>query len=478
MSDGKVQSKWSSAVISAVEKEQLRSWVLMHGFKNGSITARAYELAQESRSYLLTKGNVILTNGQEKDLFSIHGKLLRLVLEGGAAAGIVKFTGMQSKLRRIEGFWEHHLGADEPVEVGRPFPAVSRRHLARLERNYVVYAIKNVITGHVYFGSTGNVKERWCRHRSDLQRLTHCNVELNEEARVHGVDSYKFFVVSRFDTSAKMLDREQLLIAMYFNRYICHNLSPSVRPGVAVAWVPILLVDQLGEFRSQRFLTLHAAVRHYKLSKAVVRAAISAGHGRVGDLRFPVNLSLTAYRTYREGGRVPNVLWPSERKLRLQNMQMPKQKSRPKPSYYDRLKTILATQPVTFEELGRLLSAKTLTISLWNSLRPPSAPQTVLLNFIEAYGVEWIRRVSGMEISGHAINAFRIENQLAWCELDDVVGMRQGSTQELAGQEIVTKKPEKLVLGILMHYGLEPFIHINGPLRSAYDILGRFGIRW
>jgi hypothetical protein len=470
MSNAEIASISAPTELSIGEKDLLRSWVQMHGLKSGAITARAYELTQESRSNLLGKGSVILTDGRETDLSSIEGKLLRYVLQGGAAAGTVKITGMKSKLREIEGFWHRHLGADVPVAPVRPLSKpVARGSSDQSERNCVVYVIKNTVTGRMYFGSTITVKTRWARHRHELKQLIHSNYPMLEDARAHGVDSFKFFVASRFSTRKKMLEREQLLIAMFYNRDACYNLNSSVYREKAVVPVPVVLVDCNGEYATHTFLTLHAAVRHYKLSKSAVRDAISAGHGRVGSVRFPINVSLTAYRTHLVGSRPRSFLKAP--------ISQPRARTKPL-TYYDRLKCILDTQPITFEELGRIFAARTTTMSLWATSNPPTSSQRMLLILIERFGIVWLRRVPPVEIKGEAINAFRIKQQLAWVELDDALGMPHGGTKAIAGQEIVKQKSEGLLMAILLHYGLEPFFSIRGLPRSAFEIVGRFGLRW
>jgi hypothetical protein len=470
MSNAEIVSIPAPTELSIGQKNLLRSWVQMHGVKRGAIIARAYELTQESRSYLLGKGSVILTDGRETNLSSIKGKLLRYVLQGGAAAGVVKITGMKSKLREIEGFWQRHLGDDLPVAPVRPLSKpVACASSDQVERNCVVYVIKNTVTGRMYFGSTITVKTRWTRHRHELKQLSHSNYAMLEDARAHGVGSFKFFVASRFSTCKKMLEREQLLIAMYYNRDACYNLNSSVYREKAVVPVPVVLVDCNGEYSTHTFLTLHAAVRHYKLSKSAVRDAITAGHGRVGSVRFPINVSLTAYRTYLVGRRPPSFLKAP--------VNQPRARTKPL-TYYDRVKRILDTQPIAFEELGRILSARTTTMCLWTTSNPPTYPQRGLLILIERFGIEWLRRVPAVEIRGEAINAFRIKQQLAWLELDDALGMHHGGTKKIAAQEIVKKKSERLLIAILLHYGLEPFLNIYGLPRSAFEIVGRFGLRW
>lgn len=470
MANSKPHLTLTSAELNLVEKECLLSWVQKYGSKNGEITARAYELKQESRSNLLVKGAVFLTDGREKDLSRVNGKLLCYILDLGATAGIVDTKGLKTKLREIEGFWPRYLGADMPVAPVRPVSKqVARTSSSHSERNCVVYVIKNTVTGRMYFGSTTAVKARWARHRLELNRLSHSNYQMVEDARAHGVGSFKFFVVSRFSTRKKMLEREQLLIAMYFNRDACYNLNCSVYREKSAIPVPVVLVDCYGEYATHSFLTLHAAVRHYKLLKSTVRNAIRDGHGRVGSLRFPINVSLTSYRMQLVGSPSRSFFHP------LVKQSSAKTKS---PGYYNRLKHILDTQPLTFNELGRILGATTTSMSLWTLRNPPTYPQGRLLRLIEHFGIEWLRRVPIVAIRGEAISLFRAKQELAWLELDDALGMHHGVTKELAQQDVVKNTSERQLMAILLYYGLEPFRNIYGPPRSAFEIVGRIGLRW
>jgi hypothetical protein len=47
-----------------------------------------------------------------------------------------------------------------------------------------------------------------------------------------------------------------------------------------------------GQKMTCEFLTLHAAVRHFKLDKAAVRDAIHNHRGKLGNFDFPVGLAM------------------------------------------------------------------------------------------------------------------------------------------------------------------------------------------
>jgi predicted GIY-YIG superfamily endonuclease len=279
----------------SLHSQNLLRWALSHGSKNQSVIARAYELTSESRSNLLGKGTVIVTNGREQDLASLKGALLKQVLERGSTAQPVKITGLKSKLRELPDFWPTQLGDKVRIRARVPKKPSTNRSTGAPSHNYVVYAIKNRVTGRMYFGSSNNVKQRWASHRRDIGQLRHTNYELLADAVEHGADSFKFMVLWRFATRKEMLRREQLLIAMYFNRDACYNLRPAVIVEEEPVTVEVVLTNRFGGYASHSFLTLHAAIRHYRLSKVEVREAIRAGHGKVGNVQFPTHIPITHF---------------------------------------------------------------------------------------------------------------------------------------------------------------------------------------
>lgn len=301
--------------LSSTDLDNLNGWVRIHGSKAGLVTSRAYELTAESRSNLLPKGTVIVSNGKEKDLSAVTGVLLKMALERGPAMLPTKITGLASKLKEIPDFWASRLAPG--MNIARSAPLGKKRTPPKPNtnaRNFVVYAIKNRVTGRMYFGSSKTVQRRWADHRRQLNQGIHPNPAMTEDAQEHGIDSFKFFVISRFATSQEMWRREQLLIAMYFNRDACYNVNSAVNPDEVALPVHVDVVDKNGGRFAHPFLTLHAAIRHYRLSKAVVREAIQAGHGRVGQFYFPLDVPITRYLMGRVGG---NPRWKENRLPRI-----------------------------------------------------------------------------------------------------------------------------------------------------------------
>jgi len=290
---------------------------------------------------------------------------------------------------------------------------------------------------------------------------------MRADARDHGVNSFKFFVVWRVSTRDEMLRREQLLIAMYFNRDACYNLNPSVDEDVMLKFVNIIVFDREGGFAEHSFLTLHAAIRHYRLSKALVKEAIRDGHGRVMHLQFPVTVPITQYRAKLAGSALRRALRPGPRHSIIKQN-----------SYYDRLKHILDTQKITFAQLGKTLSASETTMSLWNRSRSPTLPQETLLRLIEKFGLNWVLSTPSYGISTEALVSLCGRYDLGWAGLEHMVGLYPGRARGIAMHGYSVEKQETLLLSILMHHGLTAFSRPSDASLVLLDGLsGRCGLR-
>lgn len=66
-----------------------------------------------------------------------------------------------------------------------------------LQHESGVYAIRNVINGKLYIGSTVDFRRRRSHHYSYLQRNVHGNPHLQHAWNTHGKDSFEFLVLER-----------------------------------------------------------------------------------------------------------------------------------------------------------------------------------------------------------------------------------------------------------------------------------------
>lgn len=90
-----------------------------------------------------------------------------------------------------------------------------------------IYAIRNLVTGDCYIGSTINFRERWNCHRCDLRNKVHHNRHLTGAWHKHGEANFVFEVLEQCE-EAVLIVREQhwLDAANSTPRIVTYNLSP------------------------------------------------------------------------------------------------------------------------------------------------------------------------------------------------------------------------------------------------------------
>jgi group I intron endonuclease len=74
--------------------------------------------------------------------------------------------------------------------------------------NFGIYAIRNIVNGRRYIGSTGKLSERWGQHRRELNRGTHFNSYLQNAWNKYGENSFAYEIVEECSSSALMNKEE------------------------------------------------------------------------------------------------------------------------------------------------------------------------------------------------------------------------------------------------------------------------------
>ena len=97
------------------------------------------------------------------------------------------------------------------------------------DKVFLVYRIKNKITGCMYFGSTVDPMNRWKTHVRTLVDGTHSNWRIRRDVIDFGLDAFDFKVISRLTNIEAMKDKEQLFLRAYFGRSNCYNSRAMVR---------------------------------------------------------------------------------------------------------------------------------------------------------------------------------------------------------------------------------------------------------
>jgi group I intron endonuclease len=84
---------------------------------------------------------------------------------------------------------------------------------------FIVYRIKNIITGWVYIGSSRNFPERKKQHIEDLFNKKHHNYKLQEDFNKFGISAFKFEILKYFKKHQEMIIYEYQLINSIDKKY-------------------------------------------------------------------------------------------------------------------------------------------------------------------------------------------------------------------------------------------------------------------
>ena len=60
-----------------------------------------------------------------------------------------------------------------------------------------IYCIENIITHKKYIGQSINIKDRWSKHKSELNHQTHDNDYLQKAWNKYGENNFKFYIIER-----------------------------------------------------------------------------------------------------------------------------------------------------------------------------------------------------------------------------------------------------------------------------------------
>ena len=85
-----------------------------------------------------------------------------------------------------------------------------------------IYEIRNTINGHRYIGSTANLKQRWRKHHSDLNKGRHHSIYLQHAWNKYGEDVFVFDVLEEWGIEF-LISMEQWWMNMLCPEY---NMSP------------------------------------------------------------------------------------------------------------------------------------------------------------------------------------------------------------------------------------------------------------
>lgn len=97
-----------------------------------------------------------------------------------------------------------------------------------------IYCIRNDVNKKIYIGSSKNIKSRWRRHKSDLNRGDHRNPHLQSAWNKYGKDEFEFYVLEECKEE-KLIEKENYYIYLHKtidNKY-GYNLTDANRLNVS-----------------------------------------------------------------------------------------------------------------------------------------------------------------------------------------------------------------------------------------------------
>lgn len=96
-----------------------------------------------------------------------------------------------------------------------------------MKRIHGIYQIRNIVNNKVYIGSAIDVKGRWDRHKSLLNRNKHHSKHLQFAWNKYGEDNFVFEIIEKVKDSNKLIEREQYWLdkTQSYKDYNGYNIS-------------------------------------------------------------------------------------------------------------------------------------------------------------------------------------------------------------------------------------------------------------
>ena len=92
-----------------------------------------------------------------------------------------------------------------------------------------IYAIRNSLNGKMYIGSASDICSRIYIHKRDLRVSKHHSIHLQRSWKLHGENSFEFFLVELVENVSCLLEREQYWMdeSNCCNKHKGYNISPT-----------------------------------------------------------------------------------------------------------------------------------------------------------------------------------------------------------------------------------------------------------
>jgi hypothetical protein len=139
-----------------------------------------------------------------------------------------------------------------------------------MEKTFVVYRIKNLVNGRMYFGSTRRFARRRQEHLRSISDRSGPTHFMRLDIRGYGftVADFSFRILARFDNEIDMLECEQKFLKMYWGTTNCYNSAFQVVEG----WVTrTLVVWNMKTLEARNYLSCHAVRKDLGIDKGTIQ---------------------------------------------------------------------------------------------------------------------------------------------------------------------------------------------------------------
>jgi len=100
-----------------------------------------------------------------------------------------------------------------------------------------VYAIKNILKGRIYVGSTSRLEERKQEHFRELKNKNHANAYMQADYNICGKENFIFEILEEVSSENLLCEREQVYINQYYdNQNSCYNIAKFAGRPPSIIW--------------------------------------------------------------------------------------------------------------------------------------------------------------------------------------------------------------------------------------------------
>jgi DNA-binding transcriptional regulator YiaG len=432
---------------------KLTEWVKRYAAKNGEIRSNVYFI-KSSFPISSLAGTLFFSDGTEVAKSPLRGNIANTILALGGGAEPANCTVTENFIR-LDSFWKDYIRIglcaidfEHKFDFDNRYIFEGKLKTCRwcgeqqfLPKNFIVYAIKNVVTKRWYFGSTKNKSERWQAHKKGLDFLTHDNLGMASDARYFGAESFKFMVLFRFNNAEEMFRREQQLINMHWNRQGCYNMATEVVSD-PLRRIRTLEVSELvgNNVVSHEFLTLHAAAKHFNVSKTQLKNSIASNNGKIGPYQFPVNISFNEVQFHFRQSKHPSL---GRARIYLRQ---------------NHIEKILHENNLTLGALSKTIGIDESVLASWEiGISKRTHIERLLGNLLFKHGLNWFYAVPLYPIKLLDLRLMETKYRIKKFEIREILCFKKVPFDRITVGQKTPNKTYEILLCLLNRYGPAAF---------------------